>query len=69
MSGALAIHSLTGLESKVTAVPARPRRSAPSAVAVAHGDTRWRAAALTMGASVVPITSAATTGSKIGRQK
>jgi hypothetical protein len=31
----------------------------PSAMAVAHGETRWRAPALTIGASVVPMIDAA----------
>ena len=40
ISGALAIHSLTGLASNVTAVAAAMRRMAPRATAVAQGEIR-----------------------------
>src|SRR6516162_1637099 len=69
ISGALAIHSATGLASRVAAAPAAARSTAPRASAIIQGEIRWRAAALTIGASVVPITNAATTGSSSGREK
>src|SRR6516162_1679512 len=69
ISAALAIHSLTGWASSVTAAPAAARRAAPRTTAVTQGEMRRRATPLTRGASVVPITSAAVTGSRSGRQK
>src|SRR5229473_8384386 len=68
ISGARAIHSASGLASRVTAPPAAASSTAPRTSAVTQGEIRWRAAALTSGASVVPITSAAATGSS-GRAK
>src|SRR6266436_8352642 len=69
ISGARAIHSASGLASRVTAPPAAASSTAPRTSAVTQGEIRWRAAALTSGASVVPITSAAATGSSSGRAK
>jgi hypothetical protein len=65
----LAIHSLTGLASNVTAVPAAATSRSPRTRAVAHGEIRRRAPALTIGASVVPMSTAATTGNRTGRLK
>jgi hypothetical protein len=53
----------------VRAAPAAITSTAARARAVTHGEMRWRAAALTIGASVVPIRTAATTGRRMGRQK
>ena len=56
-------------EPEPPAVPATARRTTPSMIALTHGEMRQRAPAFTIGASVVPITSAAVTGSRTGRQR
>src|ERR1700716_799389 len=62
ISGARAIQLVTGLARKVTPIAAATNAVTPMAPAVSQGGTPRCAASLTTGASVTPITTAATIG-------
>ena len=67
ISGARPIHSVIGAASIVTASAAAVIISAPMNMAATQGETPCRLAYFRMGEKVVPIRTAAKTGSRIGR--